>query len=565
MFFYVDSVGKIESVEMPTGPFLQQQVPTVKKMNTKTPVVVHDAFIANALRNCGYNTYTAIADIIDNAIEPEVGSTEIRVIPEYEGNGAKATITALNIIDNGCGMTMATLQEAMALGSDTGKNATDNLGLYGAGLKTASFSMGTTLEVYSSQNTSEEVNYACFSIANAIKNGGKIEIEYESRHFDQTPLQIQEKLNAGHGTVVRISNVDRLASSNYKTFVGTALKQLSICFNKYLSDDSEIKMFVGNERVPFVDAAKENQFAELWESSEDVDDKGNPNVIIIDGHHIRYRVWYSPKVTDDDERSVDDKIVLHNGANYLERQERNQGFYIYRQNRLVGKALTFDVWNRHNSLNGLHIELFLDGSCDYLVGSTFTKMLNEHSNLADSLKSILKARFDSFVRQAKKRNAQNSPLTDEEKKRQNAFYEHVTDLQNGKATLAMHTNGTNSPKKDPFKEHESRGPQKNPNPIRIRKSSWLGGFREIPMGALGEMYTYSRQNGKSIVEINTDHPFYREFYSKLDVSQKTIMAQIISCNVIALNDVGYNDDDDKRDLLNEFLCSQANAVRKSLS
>lgn len=534
-------------------------------MKEKTPVVVHDAFVANALRNCGYNTYTAIADIIDNAIEPEVGSTEVRVIPEYEGTGAKATITALNIIDNGCGMNMSTLHEAMALGSDTGKNATDNLGLYGAGLKTASFSMGTTLEVYTSQNTSTEVNFACFSIANAIKNGGKIDIEYEQYRFEQIPLQIQERLDAGHGTVVRISNVDRLASSNYKTFVGTAIKQLSICFNKYLSADSEIKMFVGNDRVPFVDAAKENQFAELWESSEDVDDKGNPNVIVIDGHHIRYRVWYSPKVTDDDNRTTVEKIVSHDGANYLERQERNQGFYIYRQNRLVGKALTFDVWNRHNSCNGLHIELYLDGTCDYLVGSTFTKMLNEHSNLADSLRSILKTRFSSFVRQAKKRNEQNSTLTDEEKKRQDAFYEHVTDLQNSKATLAMHTNGTNLPQKDSVKEHEPRGPQKNPNPIRIRKSTWLGGFKEVPMGALGEMYTYDRQNGKTIVEINTDHPFYRDFYSKLDISQKTVMAQIISCNVLALNEAGYNDDQDKHDLLDEFLCAQANAVRKSLS
>ena len=43
------------------------------------------------------------------------------------------------------------------------------------------------------------------------------------------------------------------------------------------------------------------------------------------------------------------------------------------------------------------------------------------------------------------------------------------------------------------------------------------------------------------------------------------MAQIISCNVLALNEAGYNDDQDKHDLLDEFLCAQANAVRKSLS
>ena len=63
------------------------------------PIKVNDSFIINSLRNCGYNNYTAIADIIDNSIEPEVGSSFVRVDFETEGSGKeKATVKSILII-----------------------------------------------------------------------------------------------------------------------------------------------------------------------------------------------------------------------------------------------------------------------------------------------------------------------------------------------------------------------------------------------------------------------------------------------------------------------------------
>ena len=67
-----------------------------------TNLKVKDSFIVNALRNCGYNNYSALADIIDNSLEPEVGSSYVKVDFETEGTGAANTIIkSILVIDDG--------------------------------------------------------------------------------------------------------------------------------------------------------------------------------------------------------------------------------------------------------------------------------------------------------------------------------------------------------------------------------------------------------------------------------------------------------------------------------
>ena len=147
-------------------------------MNNKNKIKVNDSFIANSLRNCGYNNYTAIADIIDNSIEPEVGSSFVKVDFDTDGKGSDKTIVkSILIIDDGVGMSSETLEEAMKLGANTGKNCIDNLGVYGTGLKSASLSIGQVLEVYTKTEESL-LNYAKISIKDAIYSNGEIFVEY---------------------------------------------------------------------------------------------------------------------------------------------------------------------------------------------------------------------------------------------------------------------------------------------------------------------------------------------------------------------------------------------------
>ncbi len=102
------------------------------------------------LRGLGYSTATAIADIIDNSIAAGAGTVDLRFI-------WKGPDSVVAIKDNGRGMDDAELDRAMRLGEKShldSKSASD-LGRFGIGLKTASFSQCRRLTVASRQQVGE--------------------------------------------------------------------------------------------------------------------------------------------------------------------------------------------------------------------------------------------------------------------------------------------------------------------------------------------------------------------------------------------------------------------------
>ncbi len=100
-----------------------------------------------SLRGLGYTTATALADIIDNCITANANKVDITFI----WLGTKSIIS---ILDNGNGMTERELDKGMRLGEINpleNREPTD-LGRFGLGLKTASFSQCRRLTVASRKN-----------------------------------------------------------------------------------------------------------------------------------------------------------------------------------------------------------------------------------------------------------------------------------------------------------------------------------------------------------------------------------------------------------------------------
>lgn len=104
--------------------------------------------LSESMRDLGYSLATAVADIIDNSIT--AGATEVDVYCDLTCK--KPTLV---IIDNGSGMTADELLLAMKHGSANPKQAREpnDLGRFGLGLKTASFSQCRNLTVVSSINS----------------------------------------------------------------------------------------------------------------------------------------------------------------------------------------------------------------------------------------------------------------------------------------------------------------------------------------------------------------------------------------------------------------------------
>ena len=98
--------------------------------------------MGEAMRAYGYNLATALADLIDNSIA--AGSRKVWLRCEWAGSSSWISVT-----DDGSGMAEKELVNAMRLGSTnpTSKRAKSDLGRFGLGLKTASFSQARRLTV----------------------------------------------------------------------------------------------------------------------------------------------------------------------------------------------------------------------------------------------------------------------------------------------------------------------------------------------------------------------------------------------------------------------------------
>ena len=107
------------------------------------------ACLSASMRDLGYSLETAIADIVDNSIS--ANATAIDIVCNL--TGAKPSLA---IIDNGWGMSSDEIVEAMRHGAANPKEerGPKDLGRFGLGLKTASFSQCRTLTVTSAKDGS---------------------------------------------------------------------------------------------------------------------------------------------------------------------------------------------------------------------------------------------------------------------------------------------------------------------------------------------------------------------------------------------------------------------------
>ena len=103
--------------------------------------------LVESLRDIGYSLQTALADVIDNSLT--AGARKIELFAETH-----AESPSIGILDDGTGMDRSELLEAMRPGSRNpleDRSETD-LGRFGLGLKTASFSQCRRLTVLTSRN-----------------------------------------------------------------------------------------------------------------------------------------------------------------------------------------------------------------------------------------------------------------------------------------------------------------------------------------------------------------------------------------------------------------------------
>jgi hypothetical protein len=161
-----------------------------------------------ALRGLGYSTAAALADLIDNSIS--AGASEVRVDCSWAGAASRITI-----LDNGRGMDDAELESAMRLGekSPLDVRAADDLGRFGMGLKTASFSQCRRLTVASAKAGERACLRWDLDALAANPDGGWLLFEGPADGSESLLAPLEDRQA---GTLVLWEALDRIVTSGYK-------------------------------------------------------------------------------------------------------------------------------------------------------------------------------------------------------------------------------------------------------------------------------------------------------------------------------------------------------------
>src|SRR5262245_185171 len=113
----------------------------------KYPVVANQTFI-EATRDTGYrSTASAVAELVDNALQAKAKRIDIRV---EEGD----TGLTVSVLDNGTGMDTGTLRKALQFGGSERFNDRSGPGRFGMGLPNSSVSQARRVDVFTWQQPS---------------------------------------------------------------------------------------------------------------------------------------------------------------------------------------------------------------------------------------------------------------------------------------------------------------------------------------------------------------------------------------------------------------------------
>lgn len=344
-----------------------------------------DALI-ESLRDIGYTLETALADIVDNSITADARQIDIHFAFE---EGEKSCIS---ILDDGTGMERQELLDAMRPGSRNPKDDrdADDLGRFGLGMKTASFSQCRRMTVASRKNG--VLSLACWDLDHVSESG-----EWELLVPEESDIGSSVCLTfpKDHGTVVLWEKLDRIvdATDSRKTEsmfyhkMDLAKKHLEMVFHRFLKGREKRirKVGISINRLslePF-DPFNENNPATTILPEEK---------IVLNGEIITIQPYILPhhsKVS----KSEYEKYAGEGG--YL----NNQGFYVYRNGRLLISGTWFRLIPKSPLTQLARIRIDLPNNMDDLWKIDVKKsMVQPPAVIRNRLKEIIDKIAGSSVR-----------------------------------------------------------------------------------------------------------------------------------------------------------------------
>jgi hypothetical protein len=294
-------------------------------------------------RAIGYNLETAVADIIDNSI-----SAQARNI--YFNSEWKGGQSVISILDDGRGMDNDELVSAMRPGA---KNPLDerfenDLGRFGLGLKTASFSQCRKLIVVSKKVNCQPVYWIWdLDYVNKTNKWELIRCSIPDNYlhaldtFESGTLVIWTELDRILPVETSVSN--EIAKDKFLAQMDRVKQHLAMTFHRFI-EDRTVKLFCwGHEVSPWNPFLTTEQATQLF-SEEFVGSAVMKGFVLPHKSHLTEATYKNAE-----------------GINGWSNQ---QGFYVYRGNRLILAGDWLGLFRKEEHYKLVRIQIDLPNSMD---------------------------------------------------------------------------------------------------------------------------------------------------------------------------------------------------------
>lgn len=306
--------------------------------------------LMESTRAMGYSLESAVADIIDNSVAAGASEVSIRFSP-YDA------VPYVSIMDNGSGMSADEINDAMRYGSQSSLivRGEKDLGRFGLGMKTASLSQCRCLTVITKQGG--EISARRWDLDEIYKRGSWALLLLDDSELEQIP-QYSALKDLSHGTLIIWEKLDRMLG-------GTAAPEklmnkqmdyvrdhLALVFHRYLSGESGIiKLSIKLNGLPI---EPKDPFLTGKSISFQDDER-----FMIEGHPVYVSAFMLPHIS---KLTQQEKAAL-GGSEGL---TKNQGFYIYRNKRLLVWGTWFRMHRKDELSKLARIRVDIPNSLDHL-------------------------------------------------------------------------------------------------------------------------------------------------------------------------------------------------------
>jgi hypothetical protein len=335
------------------------------------------SLMATARSFGNYDLAAALADVIDNSITAEASNIDLDC--DYLDDGS----CIVRIRDDGRGMSRAELMKAMCPASThpSARRAVDDLGRFGWGMKSASFSQCRVLTVVS--RTSEGVVAARWDLDDI--DGWQMDL----LSGPEAEQLLAKPFVTATGTELIWTNCDRLSEGGsltrmqFSEILFNARKKLSQIFHRLLAPGQSRRLAIRLNGAPLdqLDPFCEQHRATIPFDVEPIDFLANGEM-----HRITMQAYVLPHYSKLTAREYEE---FGGEDGYV----RNQGFYVYRNRRLIISGTWFGL-ARYGELSKLvRVRIDIPNSLDEIWKITVDK---SDAQLPSALRSRMKdlvARF----------------------------------------------------------------------------------------------------------------------------------------------------------------------------